>query len=158
MSFCFSMEQITEGMNRLERALSELPARASGLRRIRCDSPKRSAVCAPRRGRKVTGWLDVAERPGGPIRCPVGLVNGAEDGPRLSITAGVHGTGVRRAGSGGPLLPRPRSRRRCNGAVGFVFIVNVPGWEAAGDVRQPRWTGQNLNRIFPATRAAPSAS
>ena len=43
-------------------------------------------------GTKVTGWFDVAERPGGPIRCPVGLVNGAEDGPRLSITAGVHGT------------------------------------------------------------------
>jgi hypothetical protein len=29
VSFCFGMEQITEGMNRLERALAELPARRS---------------------------------------------------------------------------------------------------------------------------------
>ena len=34
------------------------------------------------------------------------------------------------------------------GAVGFIFIVNVPGWEAAETFANPM-DGQNLNRIFP---------
>ena len=32
--------------------------------------------------------------------------------------------------------------------IGFVFIVNVPGWEAAETFANPM-DGQNLNRIFP---------
>ena len=98
-------------------------------------------------GTKVTGWFDVAERPGGPIRCPVGLVNGAEDGPRLSITAGVHGTEYV-AQEAAVRVFRDLDPKRVRGAIGFIFIVNVPGWEAAETFANPM-DGQNLNRIFP---------
>lgn len=98
-------------------------------------------------GAKVTGWFDVAERPGGPIRCPAGLVNGATDGPRLSITAGVHGTEYV-AQEAAIRLFRELDPRTIRGAVGFIFIVNVPGWEAGETFANPM-DGQNLNRIFP---------
>ena len=38
--------------------------------------------------------------------------------------------------------------RQVRGAIGFVFIVNVPGFEAAETFANPL-DGQNLNRIFP---------
>src|SRR2546425_6305899 len=84
-------------------------------------------------GAKVTGWLDVAERPGGPIRCPVGLVNGAEDGPRLSITAGGHGAeDVAQEAAIRVFLGLGSQALR--GAVGFIFLVNLAGWEAGRTV------------------------
>jgi predicted deacylase len=98
-------------------------------------------------GEKVTGYLDVVERPASSIRWPVGLINGASDGPRLSITGGVHGTeyvgmeaAIRSFHSIDP--------RQLRGAIGFVFVVNVPGFEAAETFANPM-DGQNLNRIFP---------
>ena len=43
-------------------------------------------VAAP--GTKVTGFLPV---PGTDVQLPITLVNGAKDGPRLSVTGGIHG-------------------------------------------------------------------
>ncbi len=98
-------------------------------------------------GEKVTGYLDAVEKPASSIRWPVGLINGASDGPRLSITGGVHGTeyvgmeaAIRSFHSIDP--------RQLRGSIGFVFIVNVPGFEAAETFANPL-DGQNLNRIFP---------
>lgn len=98
-------------------------------------------------GEKVTGFYQVAERPGGPIRCPVGLINGAQDGPRLSIDAGVHGTEYV-AQEAALRTFHSLDPKEVKGAIGFVFIVNVPGWEAAETFANPL-DGQNLNRIFP---------
>src|SRR2546426_9169783 len=98
-------------------------------------------------GAKVTGWLDVAERPGGPIRCPVGLVNGAEDGPRLSITAG--GPGAEDVAPEAAIrVFRGLDPQAVRGAGGFIFIVNVPGWEAAATFANPL-DGQNPDPILP---------
>jgi predicted deacylase len=44
------------------------------------------------RGQRAEGWLDLGYRPdSSPIRTPVILVNGADDGPALWIQAGIHG-------------------------------------------------------------------
>jgi predicted deacylase len=98
-------------------------------------------------GQKVTGYLDAVERPASTIRWPVGLINGTEDGPRLSITGGVHGTeyvGMEAAIRSFHAI----DARQVHGSIGFVFIVNVPGFEAAETFANPI-DGQNLNRIFP---------
>ena len=120
---------------------------AAGLRRVECDSPRRSAVSERRRGPRSPGGSTWRSGPGGAIRCPVGLVNGAEDGPRLSITAGVHGTEYV-AQEAAIRFFRELDPKTVRGAVGFIFIVNVPGWEAAETFANPM-DGQNLNRIFP---------
>src|SRR5919198_248378 len=98
-------------------------------------------------GEKVTGFLDAVERPASSIRWPVGLIRGAADGPALSITAGVHGTeyvGMEAAIRSFHAIDPKQVR----GSIGFVFIVNVPGFEAAETFANPI-DGQNLNRIFP---------
>jgi predicted deacylase len=43
-------------------------------------------------GTTTRGWLTIGETAGGPLRVPLVLINGAEDGPRLCLTAGVHAT------------------------------------------------------------------
>lgn len=98
-------------------------------------------------GQKVTGFFDLAERPSGAIRSPVGLINGAEHGPRFSISAGVHGTEYV-AQEAAIRLFRSLDPNEIRGSIGFVFIVNVPGWDAAETFANPI-DGQNLNRIFP---------
>ncbi len=98
-------------------------------------------------GQKVTGYLDAVERPASTVRWPVGLIHGAADGPKLSITAGVHGTeyvGMEAAIRSFHAIDPKQVR----GSIGFVFIVNVPGFEAAEPFANPV-DGQNLNRIFP---------
>jgi uncharacterized protein len=98
-------------------------------------------------GQKVTGFIDAAERPGSAIRWPAGLINGAQDGPRLSITAGVHGTEYV-AQEAAIRTFRSLDPADVKGSIAFIFIVNVPGWEAAETFANPM-DGQNLNRIFP---------
>ena len=44
------------------------------------------------RGERVQGWLAIGETPSGPLRVPLVIINGNEDGPRLCLTAGVHAT------------------------------------------------------------------
>jgi predicted deacylase len=98
-------------------------------------------------GQKATGYLDAVERPASTVRWPVGLIHGATDGPKLSITAGVHGTeyvGMEAAIRSFHAIDPKQVR----GSIGFVFIVNVPGFEAAEPFANPV-DGQNLNRIFP---------
>ncbi|HYU77360.1 MAG TPA: succinylglutamate desuccinylase/aspartoacylase family protein [Vicinamibacterales bacterium] len=44
------------------------------------------------RGERARGFVQIGETATGPIRIPVVIVNGAEPGPTLSLTAGVHAT------------------------------------------------------------------
>jgi predicted deacylase len=48
-------------------------------------------ISAPR-GETARGWLEIGETAAGALRLPLVLINGAEDGPRLCLTAGVHAT------------------------------------------------------------------
>jgi predicted deacylase len=95
-------------------------------------------------GSKVTGFLDV---PGTPIRMPVTLVRGAEPGPLLSITAGVHGgeyPGIEAAIRTAAALD-PKNLR---GSVIVVHIVDVPAFHGRNIYICPL-DGKNPNRVFP---------
>jgi predicted deacylase len=101
-----------------------------------------SAEAAP--GTKATGYLDV---PGTPIRMPVTVVNGAAAGPRLSITAGVHGgeypgieAAIRTAAALDP--------KEVRGQVVVVPIVDVPSFQGRNIYICPL-DGKNPNRVFP---------
>src|SRR5579871_1988313 len=44
------------------------------------------------RGEKKQGWLTIGETASGPLRIPLVLIHGREDGPTFCVTAGVHAT------------------------------------------------------------------
>jgi predicted deacylase len=95
-------------------------------------------------GTKTIGMLPV---PGTPIEMPVTLVNGSRPGPRLAITAGVHGgeyPGIEAAIRTAAGL-EPESVR---GAVVVVHIVDVPAFAARSIYICPL-DGKNPNRLFP---------
>jgi len=101
-----------------------------------------SAQAAP--GSKATGYLEV---PGTPIRMPITVVNGAAPGPRVSITAGVHGgeyPGIEAAIQTAAGLD-PKNVR---GQVVVVHIVDVPAFHARSIYVCPL-DGKNPNRVFP---------
>jgi predicted deacylase len=95
-------------------------------------------------GTKVTGWLPV---PGTPIEMPVAVVRGARPGPRLAVTAGVHGgeyPGIEAAiRTASQLDPADIS-----GTVVIVHIVNVPAFQQRAIYVCPL-DGKNPNRVFP---------
>jgi predicted deacylase len=95
-------------------------------------------------GTKVTGGLSV---PGTPIEMPVTVVNGSAPGPRLAITAGVHGgeyPGIEAAIRTAAGL----DARAVRGAVVIVHIVDVPAFAARSIYICPL-DGKNPNRVFP---------
>lgn len=99
-------------------------------------------------GAAARGFLDV---PGTPIRMPVTVVNGAAPGPRLGITAGVHGgeyPGIEAAIRTAAALD-PRDVR---GAVVIVHIVDVPAFQGRTIYVCPL-DGKNPNRVFPGNPA-----
>lgn len=95
-------------------------------------------------GTKVAGWLPV---PGTPIEMPVTVVHGATPGPRLAVTAGVHGgeyPGIEAAiRTASQLDPADIS-----GTVVIVPIVNVPAFQQRAIYVCPL-DGKNPNRVFP---------
>ncbi|MBI2951874.1 succinylglutamate desuccinylase/aspartoacylase family protein, partial [bacterium] len=99
------------------------------------------------RGRKETGWLNVASRPdGGDWRLPFLCVTGAKAGPTLLVIAGVHGDEY----EGVEAIPEIFSRidpRSLRGALLMVPVCNVPAYEAA--TRSSPLDGLNLARVFP---------
>ena len=95
-------------------------------------------------GTKVSGFLPV---PGTDVQLPVTLVNGAKEGPRLSVTGGIHGAeypgidaAIRFAGKLDPAA--------LAGTVVVVHISNPPAFHARTVYINPM-DGKNLNRVFP---------
>src|SRR6187455_1612136 len=43
-------------------------------------------------GQRAQGFITIGETPSGPIQFPIVIINGADDGPVLCLTAGVHAT------------------------------------------------------------------
>lgn len=82
------------------------------------------------RGSKKFGHIVGAEMPSSTIWMPIMIVNGAGEGPRLSLTAGIHGTeytgivGLRR-------LFRSLNPKTLGGTVVAAPVVNVPAFESA---------------------------
>lgn len=95
-------------------------------------------------GQKVSGFLPV---PGTPVQLPATLISGAQPGPQLLLTAGVHGgeypcieTAIRLAGQ---LQPE-----EIRGTLLIIHPVNPPAFFARLQYYGP-YDGKNLNRVFP---------
>jgi uncharacterized protein len=91
-----------------------------------------------------------------PWEMPAWVIRGAEDGPTLVVTAGVH------AAEYPPIdaavrFARALDPRELRGTVVVVSLVNLPGFFERSIYVNPR-DGRNLNRAFPGTPdGAPSA-
>lgn len=93
------------------------------------------------------GTLRVAERPFTEIALPLTVIHGAEPGPMLSITAGIHGAeynGIYTCMRLGKEID-PATLR---GTLVMVPVVNVPSFETRTPFVNPL-DGQNVNRVFP---------
>jgi uncharacterized protein len=98
-------------------------------------------------GDKQFGYLTVVERPVTDVRMPVGIINSGRPGPRVVISAGIHGSeypGIEAANR----LWRGLTPDTIHGVVVMFPLVNVPGFEAAEANVNPL-DHINLNRIFP---------
>jgi predicted deacylase len=84
---------------------------------------------------------------GQPYRLPMWLVNGAHDGPTLSVTAGVHPAeyaSIAAALHFGQTLDPAKVR----GRIIVVPVMNLPSFTARSIYICPL-DGKNLNRVFP---------
>ena len=92
---------------------------------------------------------------GKPVEIPVTIINGAHPGPRLYLSAAVHGDEV----NGVKVLQEVASRYEpadLHGTIVCVHVVNVPGY-----IAQERYLpiyDQDLNRAFPGTTGGSTAS
>jgi hypothetical protein len=98
-------------------------------------------------GSKKLGYIAAAKTPSSVVQMPIMIINGAKKGPKLSVTAGVHGceyTGIVGLGR----LFRSVDPKNVSGAVIAAPVVNVPSFENRTPYVCPV-DMQNLNRIFP---------
>jgi len=93
-------------------------------------------------------------RPHPDLELPFGIVEGAQDGPCLLVTAGVHGSEFCSIEAALRLLKL--SPEEISGTLLVLPIVNVEGFRKRSIYVVPA-DGQNLNRVFPG-RADGSAS
>ena len=99
------------------------------------------------RGERVQGWLTIGETPAGPLRVPLVIINGRDDGPTLCLTAGVHAAEYAPIDAAMRLLQmiQPISLR---GAVIVVPVTNMRMFEHRTGFVSPL-DGLNLNKIAP---------
>lgn len=95
-------------------------------------------------GTKASGFVEV---PGTGVRMPVTVVHGAEPGPRVLITGGVHG-GEYPGIEASIRLARDLDPGAVRGTVVLVHPVNLPAFHARLQYLVPL-DGKNLNRQFP---------
>jgi predicted deacylase len=92
---------------------------------------------------------------GDPVEMPVTIINGEEPGPRLCLTAAVHGdelNGVKVCQE----IANRYSPDDVHGTLVILHVVNVPGYQA-----QQRYIpiyDQDLNRSFPGREGGNTAS
>ncbi|MBQ7317511.1 MAG: succinylglutamate desuccinylase/aspartoacylase family protein [Phascolarctobacterium sp.] len=96
------------------------------------------------RGKKLRTLLPV---PDTAVQIPLTIINGAEDGPTLLITAGIHGgeyPGIAAAME----LGKDITPEEVKGSLIIMHPVNVQGFWARREFIVPE-DGKNLNRVFP---------
>lgn len=103
-------------------------------------------VTAPS-GERARGWVDIGETAGGPVRFPLVIINGRDDGPRLCLTAGVHATEYAPIDAVMRLIQSldPSTLR---GVVLAVPVTNLRMFESRTGFVSPL-DGLNLNKIAP---------
>lgn len=101
-------------------------------------------------GEKKFGYIDVWQKPEYPsstVRLPVYIVKGIEDGPKLCLTAGIHGCEY--AGIAAVIRVCRRTKpEELKGAILGVPIVNMPGFENRTPHANPI-DNKNLSNIYP---------
>jgi predicted deacylase len=102
------------------------------------------------RGEAARGWITIGETPAGPLRVPVVIVNGFDDGPRLCFTAGVHATEYAPIAAVMNLV-QAIEPSRLRGAVIAVPVTNMRMFESRTGFTSPL-DGLNLNKIAPGRR------
>jgi predicted deacylase len=98
-------------------------------------------------GEKAFGYVDVVELSASVVRVPVWIINGGTPGPRVAVTAGMHGTeyvGIEAA----TRVARQTNPSDIRGSLVVFPVANVLGFEVA-DVLAVPVDGHNLNRVFP---------
>lgn len=98
-------------------------------------------------GARAEGWLTIGETPAGPLRVPVVLINGRDDGPVLCLTAGVHATEYAPIEAVLRLLGM-LDAATLRGAVIGVPVTNMRMFEHRTGFVSPL-DGLNLNKIAP---------
>ena len=110
-------------------------------------------------GQKQRGWLPVSDIGAMSINMPFTVINGIEDGPRLVVMAGIHGseyTGIEAS----IRLARNLDPAKLRGSVCIVHVVNLPAFQSRTQYMNPL-DGKNLNKIrdnIPSPKAAGSIS
>ena len=102
------------------------------------------------RGTKAEGWLTIGDTASGPIRVPVVVINGGEDGPTLCLTAGVHATEYAPIAAVMELV-QSIDPARVRGAIIAVPVTNMRMFDSRSGFTSPL-DGLNLNKIAPGRR------
>jgi predicted deacylase len=110
-------------------------------------SPVRVRDVEASRGTRAEGWLAIGEAASGPIRVPLVVINGAEDGPTLCLTAGVHATEYAPIAAVMELV-QSVDPARLRGAIIAVPVTNMRMFESRTGFTSPL-DGLNLNKIAP---------
>lgn len=99
------------------------------------------------RGEKVSGSLIVEEGMDEGTFIPITVIHGSEEGPVLTLVAGIHGTEyvpvITLQQLSNEIRPEDLS-----GTIIFVLVANVPSFRARAVYSSPV-DNKNLNRVFP---------
>lgn len=98
-------------------------------------------------GRKSQGFVTIGETASGPIQFPVVVVNGAEEGPTLCLTSGVHATEYAPIDAVMRIVQSIDPATLC-GAIIAVPVVNMRMFESRTGFVSPL-DGLNLNKVAP---------
>ena len=98
-------------------------------------------------GHRTQGFITIGETPSGPIQFPVVIVNGADDGPVLCLTAGVHATEYAPIDAAMRIV-QSLDAKALRGAVIVVPVVNMRMFESRTGFVSPL-DGINLNKAAP---------
>ena len=98
-------------------------------------------------GQRAQGFITIGETPSGPIQFPVVIVNGADDGPVLCLTAGVHATEYAPIDAAMRIV-QSLDATSLRGAVIVVPVVNMRMFESRTGFVSPL-DGINLNKAAP---------
>lgn len=98
-------------------------------------------------GQRAQGFLTIGETASGPVQIPIVIINGAEDGPILCLTAGVHATEY------APIdavmrIAQSLAPAELRGAVVAVPVVNMRMFDSRTGFVSPL-DGVNLNKVAP---------
>ena len=95
-------------------------------------------------GAKVQDYLEV---PGTPVKMPITLINGVNEGKTVVITGGTHG-GEYPGVEASIRLAKTLTPEEVSGQLIIVHPVNVPAFQAKLQYIGP-YDGKNLNREYP---------